>query len=358
MQQVVYHNHAGTEPPPPEEARFDSSRNRWTLSRYSDVYAALRDPGLVLSSADEKAIVADSSLHAKVQADLACITSAEWQSHMERAASALIHRTRRDRYFDLVKELILPWSLSAMLALNEVQPSASAPLAPEHIRRLTDVAGRLFYKTWQPRDPSMPRSPLQAVCNEWFASRGETAMRELDRLLERRWLVLSRPMFTGLTQTLPAFLARSWLALLRHPDQQAKLLAEPDLMPRAVEELLRFAGTVHTRYRRASTDLRIGDAYIAEGQMVALKLGSANRDPARFEEPDRLDISRRPSGHLGLGTGLYACAGAVVVRSAFAVITPLFLSAQPTLNPRSPVVWTGDSATRWPRVVSVKLSGR
>lgn len=53
MQQVVYHNHAGTEPPPPEEARFDSSRNRWTLSRYSDVYAALRDPGLVLSSADE-----------------------------------------------------------------------------------------------------------------------------------------------------------------------------------------------------------------------------------------------------------------------------------------------------------------
>jgi hypothetical protein len=177
-------------------------------------------------------------------------------------------------------------------------------------------------------------------------------------MLEQRWLVLSKPMFAGLTQTLPGFLARSWLALLRHPDQQARLLAEPDLMPCAVEELLRFAGTVHTRYRKASTDLRIGDAYITVGQTVALKLGSANRDPARFAEPDRLDIGRRPSGNLGLGTGLYACAGAVVVRSAFSAITPFFLAARPILNPGAPVVWTGDSATRWPRVVSVRLSDR
>jgi len=129
-------------------------------------------------------------------------------------------------------------------------------------------------------------------------------------------------------------------------------------MPGAVEELLRFAGTVHTRYRKATAALRIGDARITEGQTVVLKMGSANRDPARFEDPDRLDITRRTVSHLGLGTGLYACAGAVVVRSAFTVITPLFLAARPILNPASPVVWTGDSATRWPRAVPVRFSDR
>jgi cytochrome P450 len=349
------HNRSTAEPPPPQAAQFDPPRNRWILSSYADVYAALRDPGLVLSSAQDENIVADSLLHARVQADLACITAAEWRARLERTASAIVAVVPHNRSVDLVRAVIQPWSAAAMLALNEVQPAASTRLTPKQAARLTGVATSLFYKSYQPRDPAVRRSLAQGLRNKWFAWRGQTAARRLDRMIEQRWLVLSRPMFAGLIQTLPGFLARAWLALLQHPDQQAKLLADPDLMPGAVEELLRYAGTVHTRHRKAETDLVIGDAHITAGQTVVLKLGSANRDPARFEEPDRLDITRRRASHLGLGTGLYACAGAVVVRSAFSVITPVFLAAGPALDPSARVVWTGDSATRWPRVVPVRF---
>jgi hypothetical protein len=211
--------------------------------------------------------------------------------------------------------------------------------SPKHASRLTSIAGRLFFNGR----------------NKWSAWRRKTAAAELERMVQRRSLSLSHPMFSGLTQTLPSFLARAWLALLQHPDQMARLLAQPDLMPGAMEELLRYAGIVHTLHRQASRDLRIGEADIVQGQSVILRMNSANHDPAKFDDPHRLDITRRPSGHLGLGTGLYACAGAVLVRSAFAIVTPLFLAARPTLDPGAPVIWTSDTSIQWPRVVSAKF---
>ena len=266
MPRLQSHYQSRAEVPRPEPARFDSTRKRWILSRYADVYAALREPALVLSSAQDENIGADASLHAKVQADLACITAAEWRAQMERAACAIFANVLRGSSVDLVGEVIQPWSVAAMLALNEVQPSASTPLTPDRRKRLTRVAGSLFYKSYQPRDPTVRRRLVQGLRNKWFAWRGKAAAAELDRMIDQRWLALSRPMFAGLTQTLPGFLARAWLALLQHPEQQTRLLTEPDLMPGAVEELLCYSGTVHTRHRKASGGVCIGDANIAQGQ--------------------------------------------------------------------------------------------
>jgi cytochrome P450 len=333
------------QPSPPAVPRFDSSRNAWILSRHADVYAALREPALVQASARNRNTGVDpSEIHAKVQADIARLSALEFRIQMERRASAIINRAVHEQPVDLVKVIVQPWSVAAMLALNGA-PSVRS-------KRLAGIAGRLFYSGSGHRDPA------SRLRNKWFAWRRKTAAAALERMDRRRQLGISQPMFSGLTQTLPSFLARAWLALLQHPDQQAKLSAEPDLMPGAVEELLRYAGIVHTLYRLASRDVSVGEAQIVEGQSVILKLDSANYDPARVEEPHRLDITRRSAGHVGLGAGLYACAGAALVRSAFAIVTPLFLAAEPTLDPGTAVVWTSDTSIRWPRVVSARLLGR
>jgi hypothetical protein len=337
----------------PRPPFFDPVHNTWTLSRYAEVYAALREPALVLTSSQNESTGADSAqLHAKVQADIARMTAVEWRVQMEREASALFVRARHGRPINLVTEIIQPWSVAMMLALNGMQ--LSTPNAPEDARRLVDIAERLFYKG----DPAARTNPLRALRNKWLAWQRGRADAELERMLQQRRLVLSKPMFSGLTQTLPSFLATAWLALLQHPNQQAKLVAEPGLMAGATEELLRYAGIVHTRHRQASGDVSIGDAHIAGGQHVILKLAAANRDPAKFDSPDRLDITRRAAGHVGLGTGANACAGAVLVRSAFATITPLMLDAGPTLEPGTPVIWTSDSAIRWPRLVTARFPER
>jgi cytochrome P450 len=158
-----------------------------------------------------------------------------------------------------------------------------------------------------------------------------------------------------LTQTLPSFLANAWLALLQNPDQVARLIENPALMPSAAEELLRYAGIVQTLFRHASKDVDISDASIKQGQLVILKIASANYDSARFDKPECLDVNRRFGGHVSLGNGVHACVGSVLVRTACMTTTPIFLSAGPALDKKSAPVWAGDTTLRWPFVVPVVL---
>jgi len=88
---------------------------------------------------------------------------------------------------------------------------------------------------------------------------------------------------------------------------------------------------------------------------VSLKVASANFDPAKFADPYRLDVTRRPAGQLGLGSGLHACIGAALVRQAFTVLTPLFLGAGPILDHNQHIIWLGESTLRRPLAVFVNL---
>ncbi len=181
---------------------------------------------------------------------------------------------------------------------------------------------------------------------------------ELDGMIREKRLSLSKSMFMGLTQTLPSFLAKAWLALLMHPEQMVRLAKEPELMQGATEELLRYAGVVNTLSRRACRRVRLGDVWIDEGQQVVLRVAAANFDPARFGDPERLDITRRQGGHVGLGTGVHACVGAVLVRMVCNTITLAFAEASVDLDDELPVVWAPDTTLCWPLTVPVRLPGR
>ncbi|GHG47353.1 cytochrome P450 [Streptomyces griseocarneus] len=115
-------------------------------------------------------------------------------------------------------------------------------------------------------------------------------------------------------ETTTNLVTKGLLALLAHPDQLALLRARPELMPGAVEELVRYDSPVQMISRRAVADDEIGGRTIAAGSKVTLVLGSANRDPAGFPSPDRLDIRRDARRHCGFGMGRHYCVGAPLAR--------------------------------------------
>jgi 4-methoxybenzoate monooxygenase (O-demethylating) len=113
-------------------------------------------------------------------------------------------------------------------------------------------------------------------------------------------------------------------AFATHPDQWARLVADPSLARVAFDEAVRWESPVQTFFRTTTADVRIGDAVVPEGHKVLMFLAAANRDPRRWAHPDAFDLSRDPSGHVGFGMGLHQCVGQHVARlEAEAVLTAL-----------------------------------
>lgn len=104
------------------------------------------------------------------------------------------------------------------------------------------------------------------------------------------------------------------LALFEHPDQLDLLARNPELSSGAVEELLRYDSPVQVASRVASSDLALDDTTVLAGQQALIVLGAANRDPARYQAPDRLDLSRAKGSHLAFGNGPHFCVGAGLAR--------------------------------------------
>ena len=103
-------------------------------------------------------------------------------------------------------------------------------------------------------------------------------------------------------------------ALAHHPQEYAKLHADPTLARPAFEEGLRWESTAQTFFRTAGCDTQIAGLPIAENTKVLCLLAAANRDPRKWPDPDRYDIERRPSGHVALGSGIHGCVGQAVAR--------------------------------------------
>ena len=102
--------------------------------------------------------------------------------------------------------------------------------------------------------------------------------------------------------------------LIRHPDQLARLRADPALIEPAVEECLRFDGPILLTVRVAHADLAVGGKTIPKDAMIFVMLGAANRDPKVFDEPQRFDLGRDPNPHIAFGGGTHLCLGAHLAR--------------------------------------------
>lgn len=103
--------------------------------------------------------------------------------------------------------------------------------------------------------------------------------------------------------------------LLTHPDQAGLLRSEPDRMPAAVDEMLRFLAPIEVTTRYTLADVAFGDTVIPEGSLVLVNLAAGNRDPERFPDAGSFDITRGDSGHLTFGGGVHFCLGAALARA-------------------------------------------
>lgn len=121
------------------------------------------------------------------------------------------------------------------------------------------------------------------------------------------------------------------MALLRHPEQRAALLADPTLAEAAVEEVLRYDAPVQGTMRHAIRDTRIGGVPVPEGSRVVAFLGAANRDPGQFTHPDRFDIRREGPKATSFGGGIHYCLGASLARLEAAIALPALITRFPRL---------------------------
>ncbi|MGX2994413.1 cytochrome P450 [Streptomyces sp. JNUCC 64] len=136
--------------------------------------------------------------------------------------------------------------------------------------------------------------------------------------------------------TTASTLALGTFALLRNPDQLAALRSEPALADRAVEELLRYLSVAKTFMRTALEDVELGGRTIEAGTTVLLSYQTANRDPERFTDPQKLDLRRRGGGHLAFGHGAHQCLGRQLARMELRIALPALLARFPTLRPAVP----------------------
>ena len=115
-------------------------------------------------------------------------------------------------------------------------------------------------------------------------------------------------------ETLRTSIPGGMLALFEHPDQRARLLAEPTLLPTAIEEMLRWVSPVMSFRRTATRDTELRGRQIKAGQKVVVYYASANRDEDVFQDPDVFNVARRPNNHLSFGVGPHVCLGASLAR--------------------------------------------
>lgn len=115
-------------------------------------------------------------------------------------------------------------------------------------------------------------------------------------------------------ETTANMLALGTFALLEHPDQLAALRADAELMPGAVEELMRYLSVADIFYRYATEDIELCGETIPAGSTVVVSLLAANRDPQRFDDPDALDVRRTARGHVSFGHGVHQCLGQQLAR--------------------------------------------
>ncbi|MFF3919305.1 cytochrome P450 [Streptomyces sp. NPDC001852] len=155
--------------------------------------------------------------------------------------------------------------------------------------------------------------------------RRELSQEELDSMIFQLLVAGQEPVTNQITTAL--------IALFRNPDQLARLRDEPDLLPRAVEELLRYDSAFElTTWRFFDKDSDLHGTEVPAGDSVIVSLCAANRDPRRFPDPDVLDFHRSPNPHLAFGHGIHFCPGAALARAELQIALGALLTRLPGLH--------------------------
>ena len=172
-------------------------------------------------------------------------------------------------------------------------------------------------------------------------------------LPDMHWTLLPMLLGTGIETTM-TFLASGLHVLLKHPESWQRLQQQPDLLDRTIDELLRFEPPVHKTMRQATVDFSYDHADIKKGDMVAIFLASANRDPHIFENPHEFNMAREATLNLSFGYGIHYCLGRLLGRLVARDCFRYLLTHYPHMTLKNePVSWHMGATLR--RLTSLKI---
>ena len=185
--------------------------------------------------------------------------------------------------------------------------------------------------------------------------RGEDLLSDLiaaeedgDRLSTDEMTMLAEAVLMAGTDTTRNQLGCTMALFAQHPDQWAALVAQPHLVPRAVEESMRYLGAVRSTMRFASSDLVFGDVLFPEGTFVTVHLASGNRDREKYESPQQFDITAERSGQqLTFGSGIHRCLGAALARAELQEALHVLVESVTSLSLDGPLTWKPTTFGIW-----------
>jgi len=216
-------------------------------------------------------------------------------------------------------EIFKEWS-QTLIAISNISPQTPPPPGFEE----TLAAERAYFKV---RYEELRRKPGNDLMSMLIQAQ------EKDALSFEEVAGFFNLLLLAGNETSTNLIGNGLHALMRHPEQVQALRRVPALIPRAIEEILRWDCPVQATGRNVAVDCELGGTRMRQGMMVVVLNGAANRDPAAFPNPDRFDIRRDPNDHLAFGEGLHFCLGSALARLEGRIAIESVLARFPRLRP-------------------------
>lgn len=357
-----------------EPVFWSPSRNWWILTRYGDVQLSYRDSRL--SDRYEPRLhqilnMAPAKLHCPVSGllDRLQLSQGSWlpglnppkhthmrrlfnegftptriqklRGYIEELCNSLIDKAIQRGHFELISDYAFPIPFTVIAKLIGL-PTEDLPMISQWCKDsipISDLAAKpedrkqaeqvmeTFTEYLIPFIKQRRKDPKDDFLSDMVAT-DPKGFRLTDRQAAANGAMFTSAGF----ETTVGLLGNGMLALLRNEEQLRLLRDSPSLIDSAVEELLRFDSPVQFHIKTVSEQLQLGGKTLKPGEQILTLIGSANRDPDTFEEPDKLDIQRKNNKHLSFGSGIHYCIGANLSRLEAQIGINLLVQRLPNLR--------------------------
>lgn len=351
---------------------YDHDQGFWGIYRYEDVKQVVTEYSVFSSDFTEQQasqkdkmsrprtlLTSDPPVHKKLR-DLVSKafspkTILDMEPRIAAIATELIEGMHTKNEIELIKDFAAPLPTIVIAEMLGI-PSEDRELFKSWADHLLKTEGNL--------DDAATRTNRQKVLeemNDYFRSIIEERQNQLgsdlissllraeldgDRLSETELLSFCELLLLAGHITTVNLIGNSIWSLIEHPQAMEQLQKHKDLLPDAIEEVLRYRSPIHLVARTAAQDTEVGGKAIKKGERILAWLGSANRDESKFAHADQFDIGRKPNPHIGFGHGIHFCLGAPLARLEARVGISLLLEHFPgmSFNSSKPLESTGSFA--------------
>jgi cytochrome P450 len=331
-------------------------QNMWLMTRFDDVWNALRDPATFSSASYRIVDEQDLAFEEKKSKSIVMMDPPRHdrlRSLVSRAFTLRRMQEMRSRVRELTLEHLAllraqatpDFATSLAIPLPGIVIADAVGVEREHIARLAEATVAMVLV--DPADPAYPERYANAVAtlDDYFLPVIERRRSEPtddlisslidaeidgERLTDGEIAGFARALFNGGHGTTTTQLGGSVVALAQNPDERQRVIDDPPLLRGAVEELIRFVAPVQGLMRTVTRDVELHGRTMHAGDKLMVLIAAANRDPRVFEDPDRLDLTRPLPRHLGFGVGVHFCIGAQLARVETEVVLEELLRIAPS----------------------------